>query len=378
MGDASVELGLVERAYAAAYDPDGWRDYALALRDAAGATSVSLLTLAERPILATELTVTAKERSAYEAHFWRVDNWRNAAPVMTPGTVWMSHESIADTDFADSEFYRDYLRPNSADLFYFAGGPVYRRGATDVVSGILRARDRGPFGDAERRLMAALSTHVDHAIRIDQRMRRLRAERDAAGMVANRAPLGLVMLGRGGRILAMNPAAEAILLSGDGLSLAGGLGAMRPIDDVRLRELIRRAAATPGRGGSMALPRPSGRRPYWIVCSPAPGKTAAPDLLGERDAVAVLFISDPDRVPRLPAHARPQLQEQYGLTPMEAQVAIRLAEGRSASEIAEALGCAVGTVEIHVKRVRRKFQVHSRAELVAALLASVGTIGILD
>lgn len=375
--DGSMEpdaaaLALIERIYAAAYEPERWHDYALALCDAAEATSVSFIVhspLDATASIHTELTGTAAQHRAYETHFSKVDKWREAGARAAPGAVWLSHELIDEREFAESEFYRDFLRHSDGKLFHFAGGPVPTDGSTLIVSGVLREQARGPFGEAQRRLMTILAPHLRQAVQLDRRLRALRHQRDTAAAVAGRVSQGVILLDARGRILAMNAAAEDIVLAGDGLTIAGGLAAMRAADDTRLQGLIRRAATRAG-GGAMALPRPSGRRPYWLVLAPGAGDAARDPWDGERPA-AVLFISDPERRPSVPTEA---LRQQYGLTRQEARVAVAMAEGRSMAEIATLLRIARGTAEIHLKRTMRKLDVHSRAELVALLLRGNGSL----
>lgn len=364
----ATTLALVERIYAAAYDPALWHDYALALCAAADATSMSFIAHTPRDASATihtELTGTAAEHRAYEAHFWRVDKWREAGAQVGQRT-WLSHEQIADDDFAESEFYRDFLRHSDGRLFYFAGGAIEGGGETQIVSGVLRERTRGPFGEAQRQLMQTLAPHLLQAVRIDRRLRQLKRERDAAGALADRMPFGVLMLDARGRVLAMNRAGEAIVLAGDGLAIVGGLAAVRQRDNARLQALIRGAAG--GNSGSMALPRPSGRRPYWLLLAPSGGpalQKAARDLWDGTRPAAVLFITDPERQPVVPAVA---LRQQYGLTAQEARVAVGLSEGRTLAETAAQLGIAKATAETYLKHIMRKLDVHSRAELIALLL----------
>jgi DNA-binding CsgD family transcriptional regulator len=63
-----------------------------------------------------------------------------------------------------------------------------------------------------------------------------------------------------------------------------------------------------------------------------------------------------------------ELVREYGLTPKEADVARRLAQGRRPERIAADLGLAVETVRGHLKNVYHKMHVHRQAELVAELL----------
>jgi DNA-binding CsgD family transcriptional regulator len=61
----------------------------------------------------------------------------------------------------------------------------------------------------------------------------------------------------------------------------------------------------------------------------------------------------------------------HGLTPREAQVAEALVDGRTSTEIADALQLSRHTVRDHTKVVYAKTRVHSRTELAALLLTGV-------
>ena len=53
-----------------------------------------------------------------------------------------------------------------------------------------------------------------------------------------------------------------------------------------------------------------------------------------------------------------------GLTPRETQVLALLAEGRSATYIAQELSLSADTVKGHVRHVYQKLDVHSKQELI--------------
>lgn len=61
------------------------------------------------------------------------------------------------------------------------------------------------------------------------------------------------------------------------------------------------------------------------------------------------------------------LQEQYGLTPREIEVAALLAGGRGNTAIASALGISPHTARHHTQHVLAKLGVHSRSEAGALL-----------
>jgi DNA-binding CsgD family transcriptional regulator len=67
------------------------------------------------------------------------------------------------------------------------------------------------------------------------------------------------------------------------------------------------------------------------------------------------------------APAALRLQDEYGMTPREVEVALLLSEGLSNSALARQLGISPHTARHHTQRVLGKLGVHSRAEAGARL-----------
>ena len=84
---------------------------------------------------------------------------------------------------------------------------------------------------------------------------------------------------------------------------------------------------------------------------------------GERGSLCIYRGETPGLEPRVIAAAA-----HWGLTARQSEVLALLARGHTNARIASELGCAEGTVEIHVSRILDRAQVESRAALIAALL----------
>jgi DNA-binding CsgD family transcriptional regulator len=72
----------------------------------------------------------------------------------------------------------------------------------------------------------------------------------------------------------------------------------------------------------------------------------------------------------LPGHT--VLQQRFGLTPRESEVALALAEGLSLRAIAASLAVSVSTARSHTEAVFRKLGVHRRSAVAVALLERGG------
>ncbi len=171
------------------------------------------------------------------------------------------------------------------------------------------------------------------------------------------------MLDGNGRLLYANAAAERVLSAQDGVRVAHGVvGAADPIAGRRFGALIGRAASGDmPTGGSLAIPRPSGRRPYAVQIAPChPGRTG----LFPSPARVVLTIAD------LEAEHGPDretLRSLFGLTAAQASVAALLARGRELRDIALTLGISLYTVRRHLGDVMAKTDTNSQVALVYLL-----------
>ena len=218
------------------------------------------------------------------------------------------------------------------------------------------------------RLLERLLPHVRQFVA----MRQALAAADALGSglsgLLENDRIGVVQLDRGGRVLAANTPALAILRRGDGLiDRDSALQAWVPGDDERLKTLLARAlpdlwGEAPG-GGSMTVQRSSGRSRLALHVSPVGGGEA--DFGGRRVAALVLVV-DPARRPRIDPV---RVAETLGLTPSEARAAALLAEGSSVLEIAALTGWQASYVRRLLKRIYAKQGVSGQVSLVPRVLA---------
>jgi len=235
-------------------------------------------------------------------------------------------------------------------------------GAGDPVGGDGWRSDR-------LRLLERLLPHVHRSVLIRQALASADALGGGLSGLLDNDRIGAVQLDRGGRVLAANGPALEMLRRGDGLvDRDGALDAWLREERDGLRRLLGRAlpdawgSAAPS-GGSMTLGRPSEGARLALHVSPV--GDAGADFGGRRVAALVLVV-DPARRPRIdPARVAAGL----GLSPSEGRAAALLAEGRSAVEIAAAMGLQPGYVRRVLMRIYRKQGVPGQVALVARVLA---------
>ena len=156
------------------------------------------------------------------------------------------------------------------------------------------------------------------------------------------------------------------------------LGALNPDDQLHLEGLVAGALPTAAVtvSGSMLLARPSGLPPFVVHVEPV--GVHQPDY-GARHVAALALIVEPGSQRRIDPGL---VARTLGLTPMESQVAVWLAEGKSVRDMAEATGRTQGSIYWHLKQIYQKLAglpaggsgaisaVDRRVRVTAALLTS--------
>jgi DNA-binding CsgD family transcriptional regulator/PAS domain-containing protein len=254
------------------------------------------------------------------------------------------------------------------------GFDVCEPGGLEARLRVSRSREAGDFDGADAALLARLAPHALRALQIHARLTRAESERDVFADAVNQLALGAALLDEQGRVLRSSAAAEALLARGCGLSLSGGrLVAEHAQDAAALRDAIARALA--GRGSSrpalvqaLRVRRSDGEGFLALLVRPLPPARSAE---GSRAPALAVFFGEPGSAGGLSPDA---LRELFGLTPAEAGLATRLADGLSLDAAADALGIARNTARAHLRSVFAKTGVTRQAELVRLVLRSVAPL----
>jgi DNA-binding CsgD family transcriptional regulator len=180
-------------------------------------------------------------------------------------------------------------------------------------------------------------------------------------LILDRLDRGVIMLDATGFVLDANVPALRVLNEVDGITIRNGrLRFVDAVFDERLKRLI--AQCQPGATGAA---RPIAARfkrrraqSYFVLVSPVPTN------VDERDVVltACIYATDGRR-----GISTELLQELYGLTRAQAEVARRLFAGRNVEQAAKSLRLSPNTVRTHLKQIFTKCEVQSQAELMHLL-----------
>ncbi len=122
---------------------------------------------------------------------------------------------------------------------------------------------------------------------------------------------------------------------------------------------------------AMSIPRSSEGGLLTLVLSSVRGRDLA-RFSDQRvkDAAVVLLIIDPLKRISVPAA---RLREAYGLTGMEAKVALEISSGKTLPDIAKQLALSRNTVKSHLLKTFGKIGVSRQTEL-AVLIAAIGVL----
>jgi DNA-binding CsgD family transcriptional regulator len=202
--------------------------------------------------------------------------------------------------------------------------------------GALRTR---PFGTRERQLLSRLVPDLRQRL-VRERAQRLAALKASALEVALEAlPSACYLVTGSGQVLHANAVGLAVLSR----------------ESARVREALRAAVASAEAAPTAPVHEARGLRLTRVA---APGQPASYVAVQEGSAEG-----------QVPARVD-QMAQRWGLTARQREVLAGLARGHSNRALAQVLGCAEKTVEVHVSAVLEKSGADSRAALLARLWSS--------
>lgn len=261
-----------------------------------------------------------------------------------------------------SPFYRELFDRFDA-RFMLVGTLPPGEGVRRIV-GVLRARRQDHADRADVDTMARLLPHVQAAVSTEARLnaRDLRLVVDFSDQLDQ----AVFVCDRRGHVLAHSAAADGLLASGRFVRLQmRTLRAAADHQDGPLQAALRLASGAPAdavqrvRHTSIALTDAEGRA-CRVDVAPLP-PSVLPMMAS--DAACIVHIA----LPRPAAEPRQLLAQAFGLSPAEAAVALDLASGMTANEIAAGRSVSTETVRAQVRAVLQKTGV-SKATALAALI----------
>jgi DNA-binding CsgD family transcriptional regulator len=286
----------------------------------------------------------------------------NAAPVL---------KVMSDWDFTTPEAYRrdrfsqEVLQP--FDIPFVCLTTVERSQQAFVALAILRSRREGDITPEQRQVFATIAPHVRVAVRTHVALQGHGIAVLTQAMETLSIPV--FVCDRTGKVVALTRAAEALVGKACPLRLKGGrLSASQSLNDPMLSDAIDAAAVSyqkpgPPASRTVIIRGEPDAAPIVLDVFPLPARCNTPSLASIEPRVLVVVRGARGAEGRRAAI----LQAVYGLSSAETQIAVCLAEGKTAEVIAIGRGVAVGTVRAQIKTILGKVGVRRQVELTARL-----------
>jgi len=365
---------LIGAIYEGAMESPPWQAALQLMRDSLQAAHVTLML---RPpssenagVMINTGTVTKQGIESYETHFFSMDPFVRLAE----GEV-VTAEELIGKQWLQSTVYQEYLRP--LGVRHLLGADIYTKEGIECRLRITRSHEAQPFSSEDKALIRFLLPHLKRSIQLHARLDFLECERQLFAGTVNRMLLGIISFSQNGAILETNQEARRILSEKDGIWLSGNNLSVEVTQEGReLQRMVRQALSGtvadkgPGVVEAMSVTRPSGRAKLGVLVRQIPLGTWSESR--QRPAVAV-FLRDPESSAAQPSHEL--VRRLFGLTRMEAALALLLAEGLTLDEAAEKMDVRRNTARTHLRSIFCKTGVTRQTMLVRLLLNSVITLG---
>jgi DNA-binding CsgD family transcriptional regulator len=367
-----LRISLLEDLFASPGSEVNWTRFLAHLCDALDGSAASFIShrfTSNEPVIALTARTHPEALAKYNDHWHRFDPWGTSpvVPSSRSGTVVYGEQFIAADDFKRTAFFNEFGR------FYGLGrclaGVIEASPAGLSCISIDGHQQRQPFSGDDATLLASLLPAVQRAIELHRRLAGVEILELQSAAVLDRTAHGVILLDGGGRILSTNAAADGILRARDGLrDSRGELRAATVSETTRLHRGIAEVlcGAAPGRDGEvlLSLARPGNRRPLTVLIAALPAQRRA--LVADA-ARAIMFVTDPDRVP-VPDET--VIGRVLDLTQAEARLAASLTGGATLQEAASLLGITVQTARSRLKVIFNKTDTHRQSDLVRLVLSS--------
>jgi DNA-binding CsgD family transcriptional regulator len=367
--DDTLLIELIDQVYAAAIDTTRWEQVTQSL-GAAFSARYSLIFGFEpstsRVLYATSWGLPADVLARYESTFAALDI-RMPAALQAPTDTVVTDEALIDRSiYVSSQIYNEYLHP--LDLERLMAVLPHNSSGTRTIVSVNRPSRTGTFERCEREFMQRLVPHLQRALLMSAKLAKATISNCLSEEVMTRMHFGVVLLGPGGTVISVNPVAEALLRARDALMQSRGrlIAVERGLNDQLQRAIADaeriRTGSLINAAGTVVCPRPGSHSRLYLLVAPLPAE--AIDLHGTAP-LTVVFIFDETARPTIePAN----LSFLYGISPAEARVAAKLAEGYQLGEIAQTFSLSIETVRTHVKHLLIKFNCGSQAMLIREIL----------
>lgn len=357
---------LADSFYEAATDGAGWSEALHQLAVATGSRTGELIGVeADGSIRFNCMT---NVDPAFHADFIEQDGGNPATnPRVRAGSKAKLMEAITEADFiTPDEYKRDphyQGLSRTYDLAWSCLMTLERDAERLTGLAVLRSAKQGHISDREKQVFSSIAPHVRAAVRLQSALQKQGAQLLAGALEA--LSVAAFVCDRNSKVHGMTAAAEALLVEGGVHVRDGRLCATDATESRQLEALIAHAAGSPRPGDPPLAGTVLVRSGQSATVLDVFGlRTHELDLGFMPRVIVVVRTAQRDCT-----HRRLILQNIYGLSSAETEVALHIADGLSAERIAIARGVSLSTVRVQIKSVFNKLGVNRQVELAARIAA---------
>lgn len=301
----------------------------------------------------------------YVEHYATIDERGTAGAGQRPGTLIHTNSLLSDDVRRSSVTYNEYLVPNDGEnclnaLMPGVGNVGFAWSLVGPGGG-----DPSDWTSAQVRAIRLLSPHVRQFVLVRHALAEARADGMRTAALLDTRRIGMLLVGRDGRIVEVNDRARALLSHREGLTVSEGrLAAVRPEEADRLAKLLD-VACRAGTGGSMPVSRLP-RAPLVVYATPV---TTTAELPREDRVAARVLLAEPFSAPSVNAG---NVSAALGLTPAQGRVVAALASGGTVASIAAETHRTEAAVRWHIREALGRLGLSRQADLVRVVLSTPG------
>ena len=273
---------------------------------------------------------------------------------------------ITQQEISRSEFYNDFA--HRFELDYVCMSRLATIGEIMPTLALIRPKRAGHYETQHRETLERLAPEFSRALRLQAMIEGRGSQIIVGAMDGVTCPA--FVFDHAGKVRALSRAAEAFLQDRRLIESRGGrVRAIRGGCDARLQSALRRACERrldEAAGVEDVVLIDSFAIPHVVQIAPLPWDAWSTG----QGPCAMMTMRPLSRV----RDATAVLRQARGLTKVEAVVALRLAQGVSATEIATERGVTVETVRNQIKRAMSKLTVHSQIGLAREIDRLAGPV----
>jgi DNA-binding CsgD family transcriptional regulator/PAS domain-containing protein len=352
----------VTEIYDAAVEPLLWPIVLERLRRRLGAEFVSIVAIHKPTIRINHIHHTSWDTTAIsdlaERQLVRIP-MRDKILFGMLDTPVSTLQLMPEEEFRQSGFHRDWVAPNGL-----------RDGSTTLIAdmaeelitiGFVTSQQREPVTADEMMFVQRLSPHLRRAFMIGETLERTRWGAEIALSALSGIATPILICDATGRLIFANPSAEKTLHADGPLLVRNGHVETRSLAvRTNFSEALRRAASSDLALGRRGVGVPLSAQPEAAYAFILPLLGVGTRRISNQPRVAIFLSSRKGRA--LPEDAI--LMALFDLTPAEARIMSRIADGQSPAALKDELGISANTIKTHLVRIFAKTGCARQADIV--------------